>query len=256
MKARGIFGAPPLAPVRRAAFFDGMRAALPALVATGTWGLVTGVAMVKVGLTEAQALGMTLLVFAGSAQLAALPLIAADAPVWVVLLTAIVVNLRFTIFSVGLYPYFARYSLGKRLLLGYTTSDLGFAICVQRWTAERSRGEESGDPLLATRRVWFFLGIAAANWISWQTMSIVGIFLAGQVPGTWGLEYAAILALIAFTVPMVNSVPALAGALVAGTVAVLAYPLPLKLGLVTAVVVGIAAAMAADVMQERPKAAP
>jgi predicted branched-subunit amino acid permease len=244
MKARGIFGA----PARRAAFFDGMRAALPALVATGTWGLVTGVAMVKVGLTEAQALGMTLLVFAGSAQLAALPLIAADAPVWVVLLTAIVVNLRFTIFSVGLYPYFARYSLGKRLLLGYTTSDLGFAICVQRWTAERSRGEESGDPLLATRRVWFFLGIAAANWISWQTMSIVGIFLAGQVPGTWGLEYAAILALIAFTVPMVNSVPALAGAL--------AYPLPLKLGLLTAVFVGIAAAMAADVMQERLKAAP
>jgi uncharacterized membrane protein YeaQ/YmgE (transglycosylase-associated protein family) len=55
---------------------------------------------------------------------------------------------------------------------------------------------------------------------------------------------------------MVNSVPAMAGALVAGTVAVLAYPLPLKLGLVTAVIVGIAAAMAADVMQERLKAAP
>jgi predicted branched-subunit amino acid permease len=256
MSQHVLFGAPPLAAVRRAALRDGMRAVLPALVATGTWGLVTGMAMVKIGLTEAQALGMTLLVFAGSAQLAALPLIAADAPVWVVLLTAIIVNLRFTIFSAGLHPYFARYTLGKRLLLGYTTSDLGFAICVQRWTAENSRGEESGDPLLATRRVWFFLGIAAANWIGWQTMSIVGILLAGQVPGTWGLEYAAILALIAFTVPMVNSVPTLAGALVAGVVAVLAHPLPLKLGLVTAVIVGIAAAMAAELVQERLRTAP
>ena len=256
MKQHSLFGAPPLAPARRAAFFEGMRAALPALVATGTWGLVTGVAMVKTGLTEAQALGMTLLVFAGSAQLAALPLIAAEAPIWVVLLTAIVVNLRFTIFSIGLYPYFARYPLGKRLLLGYCTSDLGFAVCVQRWTAEKSRGEDHADPLLPTRRVWFFLGIAASNWLSWQSMSIIGIFLAGQVPGSWGLEYAAILALIAFTVPMINSVPALAGALVAGAVAVLAYPLPLKLGLVTAVVVGIAAAMAAEITRERMRAAP
>jgi predicted branched-subunit amino acid permease len=89
----------------------------------------------------------------------------------------------------------------------------------------------------------------------WFTI-IVGILLAGQVPGTWGLEYAAILALIAFTVPMVNSVPTLAGALVAGVVAVLAHPLPLKLGLVTAVIVGIAAAMAAELVQERLRTAP
>jgi len=256
MSRRTLFGPPPLATVRRAAFVAGARAVLPALVATGTWGLVTGVAMVKTGLTQAQALGMTLLVFAGSAQLAALPLIAASAPIWVVLLTAIVVNLRFTIFSAGLHPYFARYPLGKRLLLGYCTSDLGFAICLQRWTAEKSRGEDASDPLLPTRRVWFFLGIATANWLAWQTMSIIGIFLAGQVPGSWGLGYAAILALIAFTVPMINSVPALTGALVAGAVAVLAYPLPLKLGLVTAVVIGIAAAMAAELMQERMRAAP
>ena len=237
-------------------FRRGVSDMLPMLPGFAAWGLVTGVAMVKTGLTEAQALGMTLLVFAGSAQLAALPLIAASAPIWVVLLTAIVVNLRFTIFSAGLYPYFARYSLRKRLLLGYCTSDLGFAVCLQRWTAEQARGEEQSDPLLATRRVWFFLGIAAANWLAWQSMSILGIFLAGEVPGSWGLEYAAILALIAFTVPMVNSVPALTGALVAGAVAVLAYPLPLRLGLVSAVVIGIAAAMAADIAQERMRAAP
>ena len=59
------------------------------------WGLVTGVAMVKSGLTLAQCLAMTLLVFAGSAQLASLPLIAAGAPLWVLLGTAFCVNLRF-----------------------------------------------------------------------------------------------------------------------------------------------------------------
>jgi predicted branched-subunit amino acid permease len=260
MIRRALFGTQPqLAAVRREAFGAGLRAVLPALVATGTWGLVTGVAMVKIGLSQIEALGMTLLVFAGSAQLAALPLIAADAPVWVVLLTATVVNLRFVIFSAGLYPYFARYTLGRRLLLGYLTSDVGFAICLQRWTAARAQADlqsvpdvgGDSDDLAATRRVWFFLGIAGGNWLSWQTMSILGIFLAGQVPGAWGLEFAAILALIALTVPMVAGTPSIIGALVAGAVAVLGSGLPLKLGLVAAVVVGITAAMATEIALER-----
>jgi predicted branched-subunit amino acid permease len=263
MIQRAVFGTrPKLAAVRREAFFAGLRAVLPAMVATGTWGLVTGVAMVKIGMSQLEALGMTLLVFAGSAQLAALPLIAADAPIWVVLLTATVVNLRFVIFSAGLYPYFARYSLGRRLLLGYVTSDVGFAISLARWTAAQARGdaerrkgsddgEHGEDDLAPTRRVWFFLGIAAGNWFSWQTMSILGIFLAGQVPGAWGLEFAAILALIALTVPMLNSKPGVVGALVAGVVAVAAAGLPLKLGLVVAVIAGISAALAVDIALER-----
>jgi predicted branched-subunit amino acid permease len=251
MIRKAVFGPrPELAAVRRAAFADGVRAVMPALVATGAWGLVTGVAMVKIGLTQLQALGMTLLVFAGSAQLASLPLIAAGAPIWVVLLTATVVNLRFVIFSAGLYPYFARYSLGRRLLLGYVTGDVGFAISLSRWTAEQARGEDE-DALAPTRRVWFFLGIAAANWVAWQSMSVLGIFLAGQVPGAWGLEYAAILALIALTVPMINGAPNIIGALVAAAVAVGAAGLPLKLGLVAAVIAGIVAAMAVDIASER-----
>jgi predicted branched-subunit amino acid permease len=243
---KALFGADAAtAARRREAFLRGMRAVAPATIATGTWGLVTGVAMVKVGLTTAQALGMTLLVFAGSAQLAALPLIAASAPVWVVLLTATVVNLRFVIFSAGLQPFFKRFSLRRRLLLGYVTSDIGFALFLSRFVnaPEHERG--------SLEQVWFFLGMAAGNWIAWQGMSILGILLAAQIPGAWGLEFASILALIALTVPMINSRPGVVGAVTAGVVAVLGAGLPLKLGLVAAVVVGIAAAMSAEVLLER-----
>jgi predicted branched-subunit amino acid permease len=241
-----LFGArASLARVRRVAFVRGMRAVAPALIATGIWGLVTGVAMVKTGLTQWEALGMTLLVFAGSAQLAALPLIAADAPVWVVLVTATVVNLRFVIFSASLWPYFRRFQLRKRLLLGYVTGDIGVAIFVSRYA--NAPPEERGN----TEQVWFFLGIAAANWLAWQPMSVVGIFLADGVPGAWGLEFAAILALLSLTMPMLNSRPALAGAASAGLIAVAAAGFPLKLGLVAAVIVGIAVAMATEFALER-----
>ncbi|MCK7495706.1 MAG: AzlC family ABC transporter permease [Comamonadaceae bacterium] len=153
------------------------------MVATGAWGLVTGVAMVKIGMSQLEALGMTLLVFAGSAQLAALPLIAADAPIWVVLLTATVVNLRFVIFSAGLYPYFARYSLGRRLLLGYVTSDVGFAhLAATRWTAAQARRQRRQRRRASRRPAASGSSSASppATGSSWQTMSILGIFLAGQ----------------------------------------------------------------------------
>jgi predicted branched-subunit amino acid permease len=167
------------------------------------------------------------------------------------------------IFSAGLYPYFARHSLGRRLLLGYTTTDVGFAVSLQRWTAatanmpgdEGDRGDAGEDALVGTRRVWFFLGIAAGSWIAWQSLSIAGIFLAAQVPATWGLDFAAVLALIALTVPMVNSRPNAVGALVAGLVAVAAAGLPLKLGLVVAVIAGIVAALATEIALERGSAA-
>jgi hypothetical protein len=53
------------------------------------------------------------------------------------------------------------------------------------------------------------------------------------------------------TLPMIASRPALVGAATAGIVAVLGAGLPLKLGLVAAVVVGIAAAMSAEFLFER-----
>jgi predicted branched-subunit amino acid permease len=241
---RRALGAP-----ERAAFFDGVRTMLPATVATAAWGLVTGVAMVKTGLPLWAAVLMTLTVFAGSAQLAALPLIAADAPLWVIFLTAAIVNLRFVIFSAALYPYFRHLPLRKRLLLGYITTDSGFALSLPRWTAE-TIGTPHGTQS-PRERVWFFLGLTFPNWASWQVASIIGIFLADQIPGSWGLGFAAIIALIALVVPMINDRPSVIGVAVAGAIALVAVGLPLKLGLVAAVIAGMAAAVAADIVLDR-----
>ena len=243
---KALFGSrPELAQVRREGFGRGIRTVAPLLIGTGIWGLVTGVAMVKVGLTTTQAIAMTLLVFSGTVQLASLPLIAADAPLWVVMLTAVVVNLRFVIFSAGLHPFFRRFSLSRRWLLSYFMVDMSFAMFLSRF-ADAPRDQRG-----TTEQVWFFLGMSAGSWIVWQTMSIIGIVLATGVPAQWGLEFTAILALIAMTLPLIAGKPALVGAVTAGVTAVVAASLPLKLGLLVAVVAGIAAALATEVMLER-----
>lgn len=213
-----------------------MRELLPFAPGVFAWGLVTGVAMAKSGLTVAQALGMSFLAYAGSAQLAALPLMAAFAPLWLVTLTAIIVNLRFVVYAMVLRRHLAQLSLNTRLWLGYLTGDVMFV----RYSAMLE--QEPDHP----HRVAYFAGGATCNWIIWQVSSVIGILAAGAIPAHWGLGLAGTLALIALVVPLCRDRAALTGVLVSGAVAVLAHDLPLRLGLLLGIVVGCAVAIALE----------
>jgi predicted branched-subunit amino acid permease len=226
----------------RGAFREGFRDLAPTVPATMAWGLVTGVAMVKAGLTLAQAVGMTLSVFAGSAQLAALPLLSDAAPALVVVLTGLVVNLRFVIYSAAMRGAFARFSPGRRLTLGYFTGDVGFVLFMER--QRREGGLAHPD--------WYFFGGAVCNWSAWQTGSMAGLFGAAFVPTSWGLGLAGTLALLALLVPFAKGRPALIGVSVASCVAVAASSLPMRLGLLLAISCGIASAMAAEPRPSTP----
>jgi predicted branched-subunit amino acid permease len=233
-------------PTRRDAFRRGVRELLPAAPGVFAWGLVTGVAMVKSGLTIPQATGLSLLAYAGSAQLAALPLIAGAAPVWVVGFTALVVNLRFLVYAAYTRSGFAHLPAGRRALLGYLVGDVMFVRYVALLTLEPKY----------PHRVAYYLGGGIANWFAWQVASILGIFGADVIPTDWGLELAGTLALVALVVPLCAQRPALAGVVVASVVAVAARGLPLRLGLLLAVITGMAAALAVESTQSGKTAEP
>lgn len=218
-----------------AAFRDGATSAGPQLVGIVPWGVVTGVAMVSAGLSPAQAVAMGLLVFAGSAQLAVLPLLIAKAPLWLMYATALVVNLRYVIYSAVLAPYFERLSRPWRILLSYIMVDNTFALFVGRFRPD--------DP--APHKHWFFLGGSVLLWAGWQAASWVGIFRGALIPKDWSLEFAATLALIALLVPLLYDRAVVWGALAAAGVALAASKLPLRLGLLAAVLAGVAVGLAA-----------
>ncbi|HZX26256.1 MAG TPA: AzlC family ABC transporter permease [Telluria sp.] len=222
---------------------EGVRVGIPTLFGIGAWGLVVGIAMVKTGLTVPQALGMTLLVFAGSAQLASLPLIAAHAPVWVIFLTAVVVNLRFVIFSALLAPHFAHLPWRQRFALGYVAGDITVALFLQRFPSEER----------ALGKVSYLKGLLYPNWIAWQVGSIAGIFLGSAVPAEWGLGFAGTLAIVCIMVPLTAGRAALCGVLVASVVAVLGHNIPYKLGLLAAVLAGMVVAMFVEETAQKVK---
>ena len=231
----------------RLAFQDGLRTMSKSVVTIFTWALVTGLAMGKSTLTLWQAVSMSLLVFAGTAQLAALPLIALGLPIWTILITAFIVNLRFVIFSIGMQAHFYSLPLWRRATLGYFTADFGYLMYTAKYP-EAHPPQES--PTARRSRIAFMYGLTCGNWSIWQLGSLLGIALAGQIPQSWGLEFAGTLALIAIIVPMLDRAAARWAAGVAALVAVFSMSLPFKLNIVLAIVAAIGVGIVSD---RRPK---
>lgn len=225
-----------IAPAERSAFVDGARYFAASLPATFSWGLVTGIAMSKSVMTVPEAIGMSLLVYAGSAQLAMLPLFAAGMPLWTVWMTAAVINLRFVIFSAALQPHFSYLPLWRRTLLGSFNGDLHFVYFMRRYSEP---GYEPG-------KEGYFWGMALTNFLAWQTSSIAGILLASLVPDAWGLAVAGTLALIPVMVATIQTRSTLLAVAVSAVLALLCFDLPYRLGLVVAVCGALAAGMASD----------
>ena len=209
----------------------------------GAWGMVTGIAMVKGGLSMPMAAMMTLLVYAGSAQLAALPLLAAGAPLWVIWAAAFCVNLRFVIYSAGWRTVFAPLPLRYRLLLGYLAVDLsliGF---------QRAYPPDEHGPSRRPGQLPYFIGGALLLWVAWQVPSLIGIALAHVIPPAWGLGFAGTLAMVGITYSLLSDRSTWVVAVVAGGAAVATFALPLKLNIIVAIVAAVAAGLVIEQAQ-------
>ncbi len=227
------------AQLRHPAFRDGARDLVAPAVGIAAWGLVTGVAMVKSGMSVWLAMFMSLAVYAGSAQLSVIPLLAVGAPLWVVWLTATCVNLRFVIFSTLWRGYFQAQPLRRRLAIGYFSGDVIFVAFMKRF------------PLVepAPEQVPYFWGAAMVNWLAWQIPSVAGILLANAVPVEWGLGFAGVRAILGVLLSLLVDRATWVATGVAATAAVAAWALPLKLNILVAVLAAVAAGLVMESAQ-------
>ena len=223
--------------IRHPEFGRGMRDMSSVAPGLAAWGMMTGVAMIKSGMSLFESVAMTLLVYAGSSQLAAIPLIAAGAPVLVIWATGFCVNLRFVVFSAHMRPYLMHLPRRWRLLTGYITADLSYVMFTKRFHQPPQNAQERRAQLA------YLLGGCTANWSSWQLASLLGIALAHSVPAQWGLGFAGILALLGVSCSLASSRLRVVSAGVAGAAAVAAFALPFKLNIVVAIAAAVALAL-------------
>lgn len=220
---------------------EGFRDFLPMSVGLIPWAVVTGIAMRSIGLSPLEAMGMNVLVFAGTAQLGTLPLIGSGAPLWLIFVTALVLNLRFIIFSAALAPAFRGNALARRLGASYLLIDGVFAVGSEKMLA-------SEDPQW---RWGYFIAPSVYAWLLWQLFVLAGVLGAGVIPSDWSLEFMATIALMLIMLPMMLARPMLVAALAGGLGAVLLRDLPLRLGLFAGIAIGIAAGFFAEQWQQK-----
>lgn len=204
----------------------------PLALGVAPFGLVVGATAVEEGLSVAQAASLSLLVFAGASQLAAIDLLGAGAPLLVVIATALIINLRMVMYSASLAPYVRALPQRKRVVMSYLLVDQAYALSIVRW-------ERRDDPLPA--RFAFFLAVALPLWAIWQVTTVVGAVVGSRLPEDIPLSFTVTLVFLAVLVPSLTDRPRVVAAVVAGAVAVGAQGLPADMALIVGAVCGIVA---------------
>jgi predicted branched-subunit amino acid permease len=210
----------------------------PMVTGVVPFGLISGLTAMATGLTATQAMTMAVGVFAGASQLATLQLLTEGAVPAVIILTALIINLRFAMYSASLAPYFHNLGPRWRLPLAYFLVDQNYALSINRFQC----ADEGRDP----HGHWYFLGGGATLWLAWQISTAVGIFMGGSLPRSWSLDFAIPLMFMAVMMPTLKHRSHVVAAITGGIVATAAGALPYNLGLVVGAVSGIAAGVASE----------
>ena len=219
----------------RDAFLAGVQAMGPLLLGVVPFGLITGVAAVSAGIPPVQAIAMSVIVFAGAAQLAAIDLISQTAPITVVILTAVIINVRHVMYSASIAPYFERFTDGSKWLCAYGLTDQTYAVALAEFTANEHTPRT---------RWWFYLGAAITIWVAYQASTTIGVLAGAQLPAALSLGFVIPLTFIALLITALDSRSTWVAAVAAGTVALFGGVLPFDLGLVVGALSGVLAGVA------------
>jgi len=151
---------------RSASWLRGMIAAVPIVLGYLPVGFAYGVLGQGAGLSTVNIILMSLVVFAGSAQLVAVGLISASLSPLSIILTTFIVNLRHLLFSAAIFPHIAHWRKRDLAVFAYELTDETFALHSTRFELQ---DVEKGEVLainITAHLAWIlgsWLGVVAGK---------------------------------------------------------------------------------------------
>ncbi len=219
-------------------FIDGIKKISPILLGIFPFAIVSGIAAIDAGLSRFTAIAMSIIVYAGASQLAALHLIKSGAPFIIIILTAFIINLRFIMYSASIGQYFKKISLKWKALNSYLLTDQAYAISIIRFNEDNNIDNKHSH--------WFYFGAGATIWIAWEAGTLVGIFLGTKFPESWSLDFAVPLTFSALLAPAIKDKASIITAITAGIMSVISVKLPYNINIIAAAIIGIGAGLWAE----------
>jgi 4-azaleucine resistance transporter AzlC len=193
----------------RFAWLRGVTAAVPIVLGYLPVGFAFGVLAQKAGLTSFHTILMSLVVFAGSAQLIAVGLFATHSAPLAIILTTFIVNLRHLLFSAAVFPHLATWRKFELAGFAFELTDETFAVHATRFELQRVEKVEA-----------FSINLTAH--LAWIIGSGLGAFAGHLVTEveTFGLDFVLPAMFIALLVMQIKQHCHLWAAVLAGTLSV------------------------------------
>ena len=206
----------------------GMGATVPLAIGVIPLMVIYGITALQAGLSPVMVQAMALLVFSG-AILPAAQALHAGMPVIVVGLMMVLLNVRHLFYSARLAPKLRRLRLPQRLVASYLLTDESFGMDARR--ADERKHQQHWW--------WFLVGAGLTMWLAVQGSTALGLVLGPQVPIWDGMSFIPTLVFVCLAVLSLNGPVSVVVALAAGIAAILLASVPLGLGLLVAVSIGV-----------------
>ena len=230
----GAYHRGPLLGIGRQQWVDswsGFKAIAPLMPGSAAFGLAFGALVPAAGINAWTGLFASVSVMAGASQISIVESIRANAPAFIAVLTALIINARFALYSAALGPVFASFPRRWKLGLAHLMTDQAAVVALHH-------AHEYPDPV---RRRWFILGGALPFVLVWLVGTIVGILAGPIIPASWNIGFIVPLMFIAVMVPVLKKPEELVGLGVTAVVVLLSKGLPFGLNVLTGIIAGLIA---------------
>ncbi len=204
---------------------------MPLSLAVVPWGILCGSLAISAGLSPLQAQLMSLLVFAGAAQLAGVSLLGAGASASAIYSSTFVISSRHLLYSAVFREHVRGYSLWLRSVVAFFLTDEMFALTI----AYIEKHKEFS--------VVYALASGICFYVFWNIATYAGIVAGQHIPNLQelGLEFAIAATFIAIVIPSIKNNSTLMSVLVSGGSILLFSWLEIEQGLIFATLAGMAA---------------
>lgn len=223
----------------------GAVAMAPLLAGVAPYGAVIGATVASSSVDPLVGWSTSWTVYGGTAQLSAVTLLDAGAPLVVLVATVAIINLRLAVYAAALAPRWRGAPRWWRALACYLLVDPSYALGAQH---------AATDPDPAEHRA-YYLGGAMTLWVGWLVACGAGLALGDRITDVVPADLVSEVMLVALVAPALRVREQRSGVVVAGIAAVVLLTLPLGVGSLVAATSGALVAHRLDV-RRRSSAAP
>jgi predicted branched-subunit amino acid permease len=200
-------------------FYIGVRDVLPLTIPVIPFGIIYGTLGVELGLTSIMTFSMSIIIFAGSSQLAFSQLFVAGASPLIMLGSVAAINSRHFLYGAVLSQYLNKLNFNWRILLSYLMTDQAFSVSSSYLKNNQNK----------INAHYHMLGSGFTLWLLWQLSTLAGIFLGNIVPEQLGLTFAIPLTFLALIVSELRKLDHIIVIIIAGTSSLVFYNFPYKI---------------------------